>query len=237
MMNALVVCEGQTEEAFVKRILGPKLATENVFVAPRLIPTSRQSKGGALGGQRVLRFLRNTLLEREDAYVTTFFDLHGIIPGFPGRPGDDAILEAFRRLVRPEGVALETRNGSFHRMLVDGVTAEYRTGDGEIRGAQMRVIEELVLLAREMREAAARGDKLGLTEDELDGYPPDKQKRATRIVLEQAQVCLRAGRFETTSRLRARNDGQNLSSPQLNNWNALVRSCHMRIALWLETIG
>ena len=107
MTNAVVVCEGQTEEAFVKRILGPKLATENVFVVPRLVPTSRQAKGGALGGQRVLRFLRNTLLEREDAYVTTFFDLHGIIPGFPGRPGDDAITDPKVR----HGVSISARIG------------------------------------------------------------------------------------------------------------------------------
>ncbi len=111
-----------------------------------------------------------------------------------------------------------------------------------------QVIEELIQLARELREAAARGEKLGLSEDELafydaletndsavqvlgdetlraiarelvetvrgnvtidwtlrenvranlrrlvkrtlrrHGYPPDKQEKATRTVLEQAEV-------------------------------------------------
>ncbi len=110
------------------------------------------------------------------------------------------------------------------------------------------VIEELIELAREMREAAARGEKLGLSEEELafydaletndsavrvlgdqalrtiaqelvetvrknleidwtlresvraklrllvkkvlrrHGYPPDKQEKATRTVLEQAEL-------------------------------------------------
>ena len=80
-----MVCEGQTEETFVKRILGPFLWSRNVFLQPRLIRTSRYSKGGALKGSRVLRFLRNTLRERHNIYVTTFFDLYGLPSDFPGQ--------------------------------------------------------------------------------------------------------------------------------------------------------
>ncbi|HZH41889.1 MAG TPA: type I restriction endonuclease subunit R [Gemmatimonadales bacterium] len=52
----------------------------------------------------------------------------------------DAIDDAFRKLTRPEGPTLETRNRAVHRLLVNGVTVEYRTSDGSIRGAQARVI-------------------------------------------------------------------------------------------------
>ena len=52
-----------------------------------------------------------------------------------------ALDDAFRRLIRPEGPTLETRNREFHRMLVEGVTVEYRADDGAIRGAQARVID------------------------------------------------------------------------------------------------
>ena len=112
----------------------------------------------------------------------------------------------------------------------------------------MQVIEELIQLARELRKANARGEELGLSEDEIafydaletndsavqvlgdetlraiarelvetvrnnvtidwtlrenvrahlrvlvkrilrkHGYPPDKQEKATRTVLEQAEV-------------------------------------------------
>ena len=54
---------------------------------------------------------------------------------------DEALDDAFRRLTRPEGSTLEARNRAFHRMLVDGVTVEYRTAEGAIRGAQARVID------------------------------------------------------------------------------------------------
>ena len=54
----------------------------------------------------------------------------------------DAVLDdAFRQLNRPEGPTLEARNRAFHRLLVDGVTVEYRTDEGAIRGAQARVID------------------------------------------------------------------------------------------------
>ena len=52
-----------------------------------------------------------------------------------------ALDDAFRKLTSPEGATLEARNRSFHRMLVDGVTVEYRTNGGAIRGEQAQVID------------------------------------------------------------------------------------------------
>ena len=52
-----------------------------------------------------------------------------------------ALDDTLRRLTHPEGATLEARNRSFHRMLVAGVTVEYRTSDGNIRGEQARVID------------------------------------------------------------------------------------------------
>ena len=48
--------------------------------------------------------------------------------------------DAFRKLTQPAGATLEARNRAFHRMLIDGVTVEYRDGN-TIRGAQARVID------------------------------------------------------------------------------------------------
>jgi type I restriction enzyme R subunit len=48
----------------------------------------------------------------------------------------EALGEAFHKLTRPEGPTLEARNRAVHHLLVDGVTVEYRTPDGAIRGAQ-----------------------------------------------------------------------------------------------------
>jgi type I restriction enzyme R subunit len=52
----------------------------------------------------------------------------------------EALEDAFRKLTRPEGADLIQRNRTLHRLMVDGVTVEYRGADGHIRGAQARVI-------------------------------------------------------------------------------------------------
>jgi len=53
----------------------------------------------------------------------------------------EALEDAFRKLTRPEGAELIVRNRALHRLLVDGVTVEYRDAEGSIRGAQARVID------------------------------------------------------------------------------------------------
>ncbi|GIW56658.1 MAG: hypothetical protein KatS3mg082_3062 [Nitrospiraceae bacterium] len=53
----------------------------------------------------------------------------------------EALEDAFRKLARPEGATLEQRNRAVHRMLVQGVTVEYRRPDGSIAGAQARVVD------------------------------------------------------------------------------------------------
>ena len=53
----------------------------------------------------------------------------------------DALDDALRRILRPEGVDPIPRNRSLHRLIVDGVTVEYRDDDGGIRGAQAAAID------------------------------------------------------------------------------------------------
>ena len=53
----------------------------------------------------------------------------------------EALDDAFRKLICPEGSTLETRNRAFHRMLVDGVTVEYQDANGAVCGAQVSVLD------------------------------------------------------------------------------------------------
>ena len=52
----------------------------------------------------------------------------------------EALDEAFRQLIRPEGASLLARNHAIHKMLTEGVTVEYRQA-GRLRGAQVRVLD------------------------------------------------------------------------------------------------
>jgi type I restriction enzyme R subunit len=53
----------------------------------------------------------------------------------------EALEDAYRKLTRVDAPSLVERNRAVHRMLVDGVTVEYRRKDGSIAGAQARVID------------------------------------------------------------------------------------------------
>ena len=63
--------------------------------------------------------------------------IDGLNADLPYQAREDAV----RKLTRPEGAMLETRNRSFHRMLIDGVSIEYREQDGSIRGDQAKVVD------------------------------------------------------------------------------------------------
>ena len=162
-------------------------------------------------------------------------------------PQRNLAVELLQKLLKGE-VAIRRRKNvvqarSFAQMLEQTL---HRYQNRVVEAVQ--VIEELIQLARELREATARGEKLGLSEDELafydaletndsavqvlgdetlraiarelvetvrgnvtidwtlrenvranlrrlvkrtlrrHGYPPDKQEKATRTVLEQAEV-------------------------------------------------
>ena len=164
-----------------------------------------------------------------------------------GMPQRNLAVELLQKLLKGEIVSRRRKNivqaRSFAEMLEHSLR---RYQNRAIEAAQ--VIEELIGLARHLREAHARGEKLGLSEDELafydaletndsavqvlgddtlrdiarelvetvrgnvtidwtlrenvrahlrrlvkrilrkHGYPPDKQEKATRTVLEQAEV-------------------------------------------------
>ncbi len=53
----------------------------------------------------------------------------------------EALEDACRKLTRIDAPSLVERNRAMHRMLVDGVTVEYRRPDGSIAGAQARVLD------------------------------------------------------------------------------------------------
>ena len=164
-----------------------------------------------------------------------------------GMPQRNLAVELLQKLLKGEVATRRRKNvvqaRSFAQMLEQTLR---RYQNRAVEAAQ--VIEELIQLARELREATARGEKLGLSEDELAfydaletndsavqvlgdetlraiarelvetvrdnvtidwtlrenvranlrrlvkrtlrryGYPPDKQEKATRTVLEQAEV-------------------------------------------------
>ena len=112
--------ESVVEEAALKWLVG--LGWQTVY-GPDIAPDTLNAERSDYDQVALERRLRDALAE--------------LNPGLPTTAVDDA----FRKLTHPEGPTLEARNRAFHHMLVDGVTVEYRTSDGDIRGAQARVVD------------------------------------------------------------------------------------------------
>ena len=119
-MSDIGVTESTVEDAALDWLtsLGWNIA-HGPNIAPDTMGAERADYGQVILAQRV----RDTLAR--------------LNPDLPAAALDDA----FRKLTRPEGPALEIRNRAFHRMIVDGVTVEYRTDEGAVRGAQARMID------------------------------------------------------------------------------------------------
>ena len=88
MSNVLILVEGQTEEAFVRDILGPYLWNFNVFCTPKVATTKRVAAGpdfkGGIVSYGKLKFDIKCLLEDSSArLVTTMIDYYGFSSRVP----------------------------------------------------------------------------------------------------------------------------------------------------------
>jgi len=84
MIRLYILCEGKTENLFVKRVLAPDMAHNSIAIAPVTIETRR---GGQRGGvtlySRVRNHLDRLLRQDRDSCVTTMLDLYALPNDFP----------------------------------------------------------------------------------------------------------------------------------------------------------
>lgn len=84
MIRVHIICEGQTEEAFVKGLLAPHFEQTQIFLLPSLLGKPGH-KGGSVKFERLHIDIRNRLLGDPTAYCTTFFDFYALPTDFPGK--------------------------------------------------------------------------------------------------------------------------------------------------------
>ena len=73
MIRVHVICEGQTEEAFVNELLCPTFYAQGIQLLPALIGRPGH-KGGNFKFERLLPEIEKRLLGDINCYCTTFFD-------------------------------------------------------------------------------------------------------------------------------------------------------------------
>ena len=87
--RALILVEGQTEERFVKDLLGPALWEKDLFFTPTILATKRDKggttfKGGVTNFTKFHNDTRRLLNSAGGALVTTMVDYYGLPSDFPG---------------------------------------------------------------------------------------------------------------------------------------------------------
>jgi hypothetical protein len=88
MIRIHIICEGQTEEAFVNNLLAQHFAQQGVMLYPSLIGKPGH-KGGFVNINRLFIDIRNRLLGDKTSWCTTFFDYYGLPCDFPGKSEAD----------------------------------------------------------------------------------------------------------------------------------------------------
>ena len=148
------------------RSLPPGLPCEHTVSSEwRRLPNTNEGSRRAVASEGVMDIFAAAGLDKPDISVLS----DEFLAEVRGMPHRNLAVELLQKLLRGEVSARRRKNvvqaRSFSEMLEQTLR---RYQSRAIEAAQ--VIEELIRLARDMREANARGEKLGLTEDELAFY-------------------------------------------------------------------
>jgi hypothetical protein len=92
MRRVLILVEGQTEETFVRDVLGPHLLSRGLAAAAAILKTKRVKsgltfRGGVTSTSQVLGDLRRLCRDSDAAAITTLLDYYGLAADFPGISG------------------------------------------------------------------------------------------------------------------------------------------------------
>jgi hypothetical protein len=85
-----ILCEGETEEKFVKELLQPHFWAQDKHLQPVILHTKRDRSGvkftgGVSSYEKIRRELQNLLRDSRAECVTTFLDYYGLPEDFPGK--------------------------------------------------------------------------------------------------------------------------------------------------------
>lgn len=83
MKRIIIICEGQTEQAFCERILTPYFNGKGYHIQA---PTIKHTRGGIVKWEILKKEITNYLKNDKSAFVTTLIDYYGLYEkyGFPG---------------------------------------------------------------------------------------------------------------------------------------------------------
>jgi hypothetical protein len=115
MTRVYVLCEGQTEEMFVKEVLAPHFFNRGLFLNPILLSPSgkssrRKDKGGVIAYEPVRQQILQLSREDSSAYVTTMIDLYALPERFPGKESTKVGIDKARAIEKAMAEDIGQRN-------------------------------------------------------------------------------------------------------------------------------
>lgn len=107
-MNTVIInilCEGQTEERFVSKVMKPYLKDYGIVLKPRILLTSKKKnqRGGMISYSQAKRDIENWISENrnrksETHYYTTMFDFYALPSDFPGMDEIEKYIDAYGKV-------------------------------------------------------------------------------------------------------------------------------------------
>jgi hypothetical protein len=143
MIRIYLICEGQTEETYVRDVLSPILSRNNIFITAQMIPTSKIQKGGALSYPRVKRYIERLLKQENNTYVTTFFDLYALDSKFPKIKESKRVDNLYEKVELLETAFFEDiycKRSSFRIMRIDEKRRPDLTGFKNLSGLKSEIL-------------------------------------------------------------------------------------------------
>lgn len=107
-MNTVIInilCEGQTEEGFVSKVLKPYFDDCGIVLKPRILLTSKKKnqRGGMISFSQAKRDIEHWISENrnrksETHYYTTMFDFYALPSDFPGMDEIEKCIDAYGKV-------------------------------------------------------------------------------------------------------------------------------------------
>lgn len=116
-MNTVIInilCEGQTEERFVSKVMKPYLKDYGIVLKPRILLTSKKKnqRGGMINYSQAKRDVENWISENrnrksETHYYTTMFDFYALPSDFPCMDEIEMYTDAYGKVSAVERAMAE----------------------------------------------------------------------------------------------------------------------------------
>lgn len=115
-MKLYIICEGQSEQAFVDHALAPYLYANGcqmeicapILKSPKV--NNQSHKGGRITFLRIKSYIEKFLKQEQDCFITTFIDFYALGNDFPGYKEAQIITDLYNKIASLEQAFIKEIN-------------------------------------------------------------------------------------------------------------------------------